>query len=292
MSRLAGIELGGTKIIAAIAEGTTIVARERWETGQPADTLAAVNRWLRERQAEAQFEALGIAAFGPVRVDPAASDFGHILSTPKPGWAGADLAPLADGLGVPWGLDTDVNAAALAEARWGAGAGANYSSLVYLTIGTGIGAGVLIDGHPLHGALHPEIGHLRVRKADGFAGVCPSHGDCAEGLVAGPALWKRLGGDPNAAADLDAPARDLAELFAALLLAYAPNRLLVGGGIGVGVPRLIDAACAHVPAILNGYLPGLDSAAAVRAVIEAPRLGADAGPLGAIAVADEALRLR
>lgn len=290
MTRLAGVELGGTKIIAAIAEGREIIARERWDTDKPAETLAAVNGWLRARQAEAPFEALGIASFGPVRVDPAASDYGHILATPKPGWAGADLAPLAAGLGVRHAIDTDVNAAALAEARWGAGAGEGCSSLVYLTIGTGIGAGVLVEGRPLHGALHPEVGHLRLRKADGFEGVCPSHGDCAEGLVSGPALWKRCGGDPNEA-DLDAPARDLAELFAALLLACAPNKLLVGGGVGVGLPRLVDAACGHVPAILNGYLPGLDDAAAVRAVIEAPALGADAGPLGAIAVADEATRL-
>jgi fructokinase len=294
MTRLAGVELGGTKIIAVVAEDERIVERERWPTTRPDEVLPAVNSWLRERHAEAPLAALGIASFGPIRLDPAASDHGQLLVTPKPGWQGADVRRLGDGLGIPLALDTDVNAAALAEWRWGAGQGAG--SLVYLTIGTGIGGGVLIEGRPVHGALHPEIGHMRFRRAPGdtFAGACPVHGDCVEGLVSGTAIRARLGVDPATLKPederLDPVARDLAELFAGLLLALAPQRILVGGGVGIGLPWLIEAACESVPDILAGYLPDLADTASVKAIIGQPSLGPDAGPMGAIALAETALR--
>ena len=288
----AGVELGGTKAIAVVWRDGRIVDRVVVPTGDPQQTLAALGDWLAEHPLRAAFAGLGIASFGPLRLDPASADYGHILATPKPGWAGAPVfAALAERVACPAALDTDVNAAALAEYRWGAGQGC--SSVVYLTIGTGVGGGIAIDGRPVHGALHPELGHLRLRRAagDAFAGTCPFHGDCIEGLIAGPALAARFAGDIHAA-PADDPRRgflaaDLAQLFAALILTLSPQRILVGGGVGLGVPGLLDAALARVPDLLGGYLPELDSHA-LQAMIEPPLLGAEAGPLGAVALAQSA----
>lgn len=290
---LAGVELGGTKAIAAIWRDGRFLDRFQVPTRSPDETLGALGDWLTGRALASDIAALGIASFGPVRVDPAAADYGCVLATPKPGWEGAQVhAALAGRVSCAVALDTDVNAAALAEHRWGAGRGC--SSLVYLTIGTGVGGGIVIDGRPVHGALHPEIGHLRFRRADGdgFAGVCPFHGDCIEGLVSGPALAARFSGGIHAAPAGD-PRRehlavDLARLFAALILTVSPQKFLVGGGVGLGVPGLIDAAIVRLPDELNGYLPGLD-ARALHAMIGPPGLGADAGPLGAIALAQAAV---
>lgn len=285
----AGVELGGTKAIAVVWREGRIVDRLVVPTTGPHLTLSPIGDWLASHPLQPAFAALGIASFGPVRLDPAAADRGHILATPKPGWAGAPvLAALAGRVRCPVALDTDVNAAALAEHRWGAGRGC--SNLVYLTIGTGIGGGMLVDGRPVHGLLHPEIGHLRLRRAPGdtFAGTCPFHGDCLEGLVAGPALAVRFRGDIHEAPLTD-PRRDhlhgdLAQLLAALILTVSPQKILIGGGVGLGVPGLREGAIARLPAILGGYLPQLD-ADALDAMIAAPQFGADAGPLGAIALA-------
>ena len=290
--RLAGLELGGTKCIAVLGSGTAITERRVLPTTTPAETLADSLAVLREWDAVAPLAAIGVASFGPVRIDPAADDYGRILATPKPGWSYADLlGPLRDAFGCPLALDTDVNAAALAELRWGAGQGC--SSLVYLTIGTGVGGGIAIDGRPVHGALHPELGHLKLRRAagDSFAGVCSFHGDCTEGLISGPALAARFDGNIHDAAPddprRDFVASDLAQLFAALILTLAPQKILVGGGVGLGVPGLLDAAISRLPALLGGYLPELGPGA-LRAMIGPPALGSDAGPLGAIALAHDA----
>ena len=193
---------------------------------------------------------------------------------------------------LPIALDTDVNAAALAEYRWGAGVGC--TSLIYITIGTGIGGGVLFEGRSLRGRLHPELGHILLRRdsSDGFVGICPFHGDCIEGLLSGPALAARLGG-PVETAEADDPrwepvVRDLAQFIAMLLLGFAPDRVLIGGGVGIGAPHLVARALADVPAILGGYMPDFDLAS----VVTSPGLGADAGPLGAIALAGDALLLQ
>lgn len=282
----AGVELGGTKGIAVVWRDGVIVARHRVATTDPAATLGELADWLAAHPLREAFAGLGIASFGPVRLDPSSADFGRILSTPKPGWSGARvLERLALAVVCPVGIDTDVNAAALAEWRWGAGQGC--SSVVYLTIGTGVGGGVVIEGRPVHGALHPEIGHLRLRRAagDSFAGTCPFHGDCIEGLIAGPALTARFGGSIHDTAP-DDPRRenvaaDLAELFAMLILTLAPGKILVGGGVGLGVPGLLDAAKARLPGQLGGYLTEFDP----NVLISPPALGPDAGPLGAIALA-------
>ena len=285
----AGVELGGTKGIALVWHDGLIRDRTQVPTTTPQATLGALNAWLVAHPLRDAFAGLGIASFGPVRLDPQASDYGRILTTTKPGWSGVPvLEALARQLACPVAIDTDVNAAALAESRWGAGQGCG--SIVYLTIGTGVGGGITIDGRAIHGALHPELGHLRLRRAagDAFAGACAFHGDCIEGLLSGPALAARFAGSIHDA-PADDPRRgfvaaDLAELLAALIVTLSPHKILVGGGVGLGVPGLLDAAIGRLPAIVNGYLPELDLSA-LHAMIGPPLLGNDAGPLGAIALA-------
>ena len=294
-SRLAGVEIGGTKAIAVLADGATIINRLVVPTTTPGETLAALADQLARWDQAAPIAALGIASFGPIRLAADAPDHGRILATSKAGWSGADvLGAFASRFHIPIAIDTDVNAAALAEYRWGTGKSGACASLVYVTIGTGIGGGVLVDGRSLTGRLHPELGHIQLRRdpADGFAGVCPFHGDCIEGLLSGPALAARFGEDPATVAAHDprwtAASADLARFIAVLIHCFAPDRLLVGGGVGLGSPHLLARALAEVPAILGGYYPDLD-AAALATIVTAPALGADAGPLGSIALASDAL---
>ncbi|MFC4294932.1 ROK family protein [Novosphingobium tardum] len=285
----AGLELGGTKILAATWRSGTIVDQISVPTGTPDASLPETMAWLTARIPTNGFAGLGIASFGPIRVDPSASDYGRILETTKPGWSGIDLvAEVVPRFACPFLVDTDVNGAALAEWHWGAARGC--ASVVYLTIGTGVGGGVLIDGIPVHGRLHPELGHLRLRRAQGdtFAGSCSFHGDCIEGLISGPALAARLGRDPREVPHTDAvwdrAANDLAELLGAIILALSPQRILVGGGVGLGQPHLREAAVRRVSALLGHYLRDFDEAA-LAGIVVAPALGAQAGPLGAIALA-------
>jgi len=233
--------------------------------------------------------ALGIASFGPIRLDAAAPDYGRMHETSKPGWSGAPVAQaLTAGLDCPWLIDTDVNGAALAEYRWGAGRGT--TSLCYVTIGTGVGGGLVIEGRAVHGAMHPEIGHLRLRRlaGDSFAGACRFHGDCIEGLISGPALAARFGSDPAQVSDHDsrweAVASDIAELAAAIVLTTSAQRILIGGGVGLARPALLDRARALLVERQGAYLPFLDADGA-RTMLRAPELGSQAGPLGAIALA-------
>jgi fructokinase len=293
ISRVAGIELGGTKGIAVLARGNEIMDRHTLPTTTPAETLGALGAQLALWHDQEPLSAIGIASFGPVQLDPDTSNHGHLLATPKAGWSGAAVAAgLVGALTVPWAIDTDVNGAALAEWRWGAGQGCN--SLCYVTIGTGVGGGLLINGAPVHGAMHPEIGHLRLRRAEAdlFAGVCPFHADCIEGLVSGPALARRFAADPASVADGDprwAPvAADLAELVGTVLLTTSAQRVLLGGGVMTDRPLLMTAVRARVVAQLGAYLPFLTQESA-QSIIAAPALGADAGPLGAVALALQAL---
>lgn len=291
---LAGVELGGTKCIAVIARGTSILDRAQWPTGSdPAATLDAMAEWLRRAVEVEPVAALGIASFGPLVLDPRAAGFGTIINTPKPGWSGADVVtPLAAAARAPVALDTDVAGAALAEGRWGAAQGC--STHVYLTIGTGIGGGVVIDGKPHHGAFHPELGHIRVRRhADlEFMGVCPAHGDCLEGLASGPAIAARTRFPADQLAPdhpvWDRVAGEIAELVAILVLTLAPQRIVIGGGVGHGQSRLIALVRQATGQLLAGYLPGQDGAALEQLVV-ASGLGPDAGVYGAIALAHHAL---
>lgn len=292
MSYLAGLEIGGTKLVAVLAKGRAIVDRAVIPTQTPAETLGAAADVLARWHRETPFSAIGVASFGPVRIDDTVPDYGHILATPKPGWQGADLLAPLKTFDVPLALDTDVNAAALAELSLGAGRGCD--TLVYITIGTGIGGGIVVSGRPVHGVLHPELGHLRLRRVDRdvFAGVCPFHGDCIEGLVSGPALHARFGMDAG-----DVPAddprwqvvsADLAQLLANLMLTISPKRIVIGGGVGLGQGAMVRDAAAMVPGLLGGYLDGVDKAFMATLVVP-PELGGDAGPLGAILLAKTVL---
>ncbi len=293
MARLAGIELGGTKCIAVLGEGERIAERRVFPTTTPEEALAAALAAITDWDKAAPVAAIGIASFGPVRVDPRAEDYGTILDTPKPGWARAKLLDMVRAqFGCPLMLDTDVNAAALAEYEHGAARGC--STMVYLTIGTGLGGGVLVNGQPVHGRLHPEIGHLRLRRADGdgFGGACPFHGDCIEGLIAGPALHARLPVEPGlldpTAPEWDPVGHDLAELVAFLVLTLSPQRIVIGGGVANRQPHLIERARRIVPSLLAGYL-GPKETLQLDRVICPPALGDDAGPVGALELAGRAL---
>jgi len=290
---LAGIELGGTKAIAALAENGRLIEQRTVPAGAPRDTLGELNAILREWDLRG-LDALGIASFGPVDLNPASPEYATILNTPKDGWAGAKVgAALTAGLGCPWSIDTDVNAAALAEFRRGSAVGC--ASVCYITVGTGVGGGLVIDGRPVHGALHPEIGHLRLRRAEGdpFAGTCRFHADCVEGLVSGPALAARFAGAaetiPNEHPGWAQVAFDLGQLAASILLTTSAERIVLGGSVPFARPFLLPPVRGYALEALSGYLAYLDSRTIQQAIVFSC-LGAEAGPLGAITVAEDALR--
>jgi fructokinase len=277
----AGIELGGTKCVAILARGPDeVLARETVPTTTPDETLGAIAGIL----AKWQFEALGVASFGPVDLDPGSPTYGHITSTPKPGWAGADvLGRLREAAGVPAAFDTDVNGAALAEMRWGAGRG--FDDFAYVTVGTGVGVGLIANGLPMRGFAHCELGHIRVARlaGDTFAGSCPYHADCVEGLAAGPSLIARVGANDLQPDDpvWDSVVWALAQLCHAIVCAAAPRAIAIGGGVIDNHPHLLERIEAKLVESLNGYMTLPTGGPYVRP----PALGRDAGPLGAIALA-------
>lgn len=286
---LAGIELGGTKSIAVLASGTEILEQVSVPTTTPEETLPKLVEVLTRWHSAKPFASLGIASFGPLQLSEEEPDFGCMLTTPKPFWSQAKIAPiLTSSFDCPWRIDTDVNGAALAEFLWGAGAGCN--SLCYITIGTGLGGGVLVNGKPVHGAMHPEIGHLRFRRADRdtFQGACRFHGDCIEGLVSGPALAARFGKPTSEVADSDPRwadvAHDIAELASSILLTTSAQRVLFGGGVSNSRSFLLPMVRQRVVENLSSYLPFI-TPDSVEMMICAPDLGDRAGPLGAIALA-------
>ena len=284
-----GVETGGTKFVCAVGTGPEDVrATEEFATTTPEATLDRAIAFLRRHA----LCAVGIAAFGPLDLDPASLVYGSITTTPKVGWSGtALLATLERSLGVPVAIDTDVNAAALAEHRWGAGQG--FDPFVYLTVGTGIGGGAVVNGRPLHGLVHPEMGHIRVphdREADPFPGSCPYHGDCLEGLAAGPAVAQRWGRSPE---DLpaDHPAWPLEAHYLALGVVgvvgiLSPRRIAMGGGLS-RQPALLPLTRANVLRLLNGYVPSGAIGHGIDRYLVAPALGSRAGVLGAIALAQD-----
>lgn len=277
------IETGGTKLLARLVEDEGVIAEQRWTTTTPEAAEAAVLAFA----GHTPLAGVGIAAFGPIVVDPAAANYGEVLATPKPGWTGANLrAGLERALGVPVMVDTDVNAAALAEAAMGAGQ--KCSSLAYVTVGTGIGAGLARDGRTLTGVLHPEMGHVPVLRYGGDVtpSACPFHPNCAEGMAAGPALQSRLGTRrlEESPGDFAAVADYLGQLFATIVLAWSPHRIVVGGGV-MKVPGLRGAASAQMRVALGGY--GVGSAAGEADFIR-PAALEHAGLEGALILARQA----
>lgn len=280
---LGAIEAGGTKFVLAVGPSPDrITARHTIPTRDPATTLAEAAEWL---AGQGWITGLGIGSFGPVDLDPRSPRFGFITNTPKPGWADCDIAGwLGHELGVPIGFDTDVNAAALAER---AAAGGAEGGLAYLTIGTGIGGGLVVDGRPVHGIAHPEVGHIYPRRhpddAD-FPGICPVHGDCLEGLAGGPAIIARWGvslsqlpaDHPGHAIIADYIAQACHTLFASV----AVGEIVIGGGVA-NTPGLVERVAGRARELDNGYLPG-----GARHTIIRPRLGGDAGITGAMMLAE------
>lgn len=279
------IEGGGTRFRCALGDAEGVL-HETHEvpTRDPGRTLAEVAEFFQGRG----ISAAGLACFGPLGLDPALPNHGRMLQTPKPGWSGADLlGVLGPALGVPLALDTDVNGAAMGEAWLGAARGAQ--DVVYMTVGTGVGIGALVGGRPVHGRLHGEAGHLRVRRleGDGFAGNCPIHGDCLEGLVSGPALAARTGADPEGLEDTD-PVWEpvvaaLAEGLASVALMLAPERLVLGGGVGSRA-HLLGPLRLGLAERLGGYLPEERFGPLEQWLVPAG-LGVNAGLLGGLRLA-------
>lgn len=288
---IAGVELGGTKCICILARGPDdIVDEARLPTTTPDETLGTIAATLRRWSG---YVALGIASFGPVAIDRSRARYGQITATPKPGWSHADvLTPLAAAAGVPVGFDTDVAGAALGEGRWGAARG--LADHAYVTVGTGIGVGLVLAGAPVSGLSHPELGHIRLARLpdDSWPGSCPFHGDCVEGLASGTAIEARTGRAADALGPHDPAwrgvAHTLAQLFHVLAMTGVPRRIVVGGGVALGVPHLLPMVRERLVASLAGY-GASDLIEPVEDYVVAAALGGNAGPLGAIELGRRAL---
>lgn len=278
--RVGAIEAGGTKIVCAVGTGPEDLEEIRFPTGHPQATIAQICEFF---GAQSDLHAIGIGTFGPAGVDPAQADtYGRILNTPKPGWKNTDLVtPLRETLGIPIHFDTDVNAAAFGEGKWGAAR--DLHTFIYITVGTGIGGGAVIGGQILHGALHPEIGHLKIPRdpaRDRFGGRCPFHGDCLEGLASGPAIEDRWG-MPATELPPDHEAWKLQAHYLGLALTnlaltLSPQTIILGGGVMEQV-QLFPLMRDELARQLNGYID-------LPAIVP-PALGNRAGILGALALA-------
>jgi fructokinase len=288
--RVGGIEAGGTKFICAIGTPSgELISETTIPTGAPEETMRQVIEFFRSAQESLKVAGIGIGSFGPVQLNPALPRYGYITSTPKQAWRDFDiLGTVRDALGVPVALVTDVNAAALAESNWGAAR--DLPTFLYVTVGTGIGGGAMVEGRLLNGMTHPEMGHIRIphdRSRDPFPGGCPYHGDCLEGLASAPALESRWGVSPVMLAP-DHPAWVLEAEYLALgcvnwICTLSPERIVMGGG--VMREHLFPLLRERVAALMNGYLDAPQLAAGIDQYIVPAALGNRAGVLGALALA-------
>jgi fructokinase len=285
----AGVELGGTKCVCTLAFGPgEVLDQQVVSTTAPDETLPAIRAILESWKAAHGIAALGIASFGPIDLQPASPRYGHVLATNKPGWPGADvLGRLGRDLGVPVGFDTDVNGAAMAEIRWGSAQG--LSDFAYVTVGTGIGVGLVVHGRPTRGIGHSEIGHIRLPRSPGdlVPSACRYHDDCVEGLASGSAVRLRLDGRTIEAVTPDDPfwqpiVHALAAMCHALVATTGPQRIAIGGGVLARQPHLIARIEAALVESLAGYMPIPSN------YVVAPRLAEMVGPLGSIALAADA----
>ncbi|MDB4977228.1 MAG: fructokinase [Myxococcaceae bacterium] len=292
-SLIGALELGGSKALCAVGTSREIVAEARIPTTTPDDTLSQVVAFFAAHRP--RLGAIGIASFGPLELTPASPAFGSLLRTPKRGWSDTPLLErLTSALALPVRIDTDVNAAALAEQQLGAGQGAD--PCVYITVGTGIGVGVSSGGKPLHGLLHPELGHLPAPALCEFVGVCPFHGRCLEGVAAAPAILRRTGRAPDSLADDDPTweleAGYLAHLLVACVLAYSPRCLVLGGGV-MARAGLMERVRTQLVAGLAGYVPRRElTTEGVSDYVRAPHFGQRAGLVGAFLLGEAAARER
>ena len=295
MDFFGGIEAGGTKFVCMVGSGPNdIRAQVRIPTTSPAETIGHVAAFFKQQMRKLTLYAIGVASFGPVDLDSASPTFGYITTTPKPGWANTDMVGMLKAeLNIPVVFDTDVNAAAFGEYWWGAAQ--SLDPIIYLTIGTGIGGGVICNGKPLHGLVHPEMGHMLIphdRELDPFAGGCPFHGDCFEGLASGPAMSKRWGQPAETLPD-DHPAwnveaHHIALALANLILNYSPRRIVLGGGV-MQHEGLFPLVRGKAQRFLNGYVHSPQILESIDQYIIPPGLGHQSGVLGAIALARDSI---
>jgi fructokinase len=290
---LGAVDAGGTNLVCAVGTAPDdLRAHACIPTTTPPETLGRAIEFFRAHGREA-LAAVGLASFGPLDLDPASPTTGWITDTTKPGWSRVDIAgAFRRALAVPVAIDTDVNGAALGESRWGAGAG--FDPIVYVTVGTGIGGGAVVGGRRLHGLVHPEMGHMRIPRdpSDRFAGACPFHGGCLEGLASGAAIRERRGA-PGEALAIDDPvwafvARYLALGLVNIIVVLSPQRIIVGGGV-MRHPQLLARVRAEVTTRLAGYVRAPVVIDAIEKYIVAPELGDRAGVLGALALAHDAI---
>ena len=295
MTLYGGIEGGGTKFVCAVGAGPDdILAETRFPTTTPVETMQqAVGFFKQHADKFGKLRSIGFACFGPLDPRPDSPAYGHILPTPKPGWSNSNVVGmLRSSFNIPVVFDTDVNGAALGESKWGSAQG--LQTFIYLTIGTGIGGGAVVEGRLLHGLLHPEMGHIPVphdRAKDPFEGICPFHTDCFEGLASGSAIEKRWG-QPGGTLPDDHPAWELeAEYIANALAAYSytlsPQRIIIGGGVGQ-LPHLLEKVRRRTQELMNGYIQSPAILENIESYIVNPGLGNRSGVLGAIALAMQA----
>ncbi len=295
MPLFGGIEAGGTKFVCAVGTGPDdLRAETRFPTTTPEETIGQAIAFFKEQAQKELLAAIGIASFGPVDPNPASPMFGYITTTPKPHWANTDLGgAMSRALGVPVGFDTDVNGAALGEHRWGAAQGLD--TFVYLTIGTGLGGGGLVGGQLMHGLIHPEMGHVRLPRHpdDPYPGACPFHGDCLEGMAAGPALQGRWGQRAETF-PLDHPAWEIEAHYLAyglvnFICTLSPQRIILGGGV-MDQAHLFPLVRRKTQELLNGYVQSPEILERIDQYIVPPGLGNRAGVLGAIALAEQEIK--
>jgi fructokinase len=281
--KIGGIEAGGTKMVCTVAdENGTLLDRTVISTGTPDETIPDMIAYFKK----SQIEALGIGCFGPLDLNPASPSYGCITRTPKAGWSGYNIAgAFSDALSVPIGLDTDVNAAILGEVVWGAAKGC--TSAIYITVGTGIGVGVYVNGALLHGLVHPEAGHILLSRhpEDNFSGVCPFHGCCLEGMASGPAIekrWGQKGTELGGRAEVwELEAYYLAQAIADYILAYSPEKIILWGGV-MHQAELFPLVRKKAVQLLAGYVHHPLIEEHMDEYIVPPALGENPGILGAV----------
>ncbi len=297
MNELVGsVEAGGTKFVCAVGTGERDLREViRFPTADPGSTITRVIDFFRDMEARhGELKAFGVGSFGPIDLRPDSPTFGHVTSTPKPGWSGADMVgPISGAFGVPVAFDTDVNAASLGEWRWGAAVGLD--TFIYLTVGTGVGGGGLVGGELLHGLVHPEMGHMMIPRdplRDPYEGNCPYHGDCLEGLAAGSAVGDRWG-RPAETLPPDHPAWELEAEYLAiglsnLVCVVSPQRFILGGGV-MNQAQLFPMIRRKLARRINDYVRSPEISEDMEEYVVPPALGDRAGILGGIALAQRLL---
>jgi fructokinase len=291
MALFGGIEAGGTKFVCAVGTNPKDIRdKYRFETTGPSETLDKLITYFKEQNRSEKLSAIGIGSFGPIDLDKKSSYYGYITSTPKNKWRNTDIyGRIKKSFDLPVGFDTDVNAAALGEYQWGSAH--DVADFIYLTIGTGIGGGGMINGDFLHGLLHPEMGHIIIphnKKTDPYEGNCPFHSDCFEGLASGMAIKGRWG-KPGEELGEDHPAWELEVEYISLALVnyictLSPEKIVLGGGV-MRQKHMLPKIHNRVKQLLNNYIQGLGTTVNIEKYIVLPELGDDAGILGAIALA-------